>query len=108
MEILSSLPKASLLIMDEPTAVLTPQEAQNLMEFIRNFAAQGNAVIFITHKLKEVMSVADRIIVMRAVRFVAMLRSETNEVELSKLMIGKDLEQVGRRAAKQSSLRNPG
>jgi len=108
-EILKALyQKASLLIMDEPTAVLTPQEAQNLMEFIRNFAAQGNAVIFITHKLKEVMSVADRIIVMRAGKVCGdVKRSETNEVELSKLMIGKDLEQVRRDELKAKPAQKP-
>ena len=65
-EILKALfQKARLLIMDEPTAVLTPKEAINLMEFVRRFAAAGNSVVFITHKLKEVMEVADRIVVMR-------------------------------------------
>lgn len=95
-EILKALyQKANLLIMDEPTAVLTPQEAENLMQFIRDFSAQGNSVIFITHKLKEVMNVADRIIVMRSGRVCGdVKRAETNEVELSKMMIGKDLEQI--------------
>jgi ABC-type uncharacterized transport system ATPase subunit len=97
-EILKALyQKAKLLIMDEPTAVLTPQEAENLMQFVRDFTAQGNSVIFITHKLKEVMSVADRIIVMRAGKVCGDLKREaTNEVELSKLMIGKDLNLVTR------------
>ena len=57
---------ANLLIMDEPTAVLTPQEIDTLMEFVKDYSRQGNAVIFITHKLKEVMHVANRIIVMRS------------------------------------------
>ncbi|MBC2725697.1 ABC transporter ATP-binding protein [Desulfosporosinus sp.] len=92
-EILKALyQKTNLLIMDEPTAVLTPQEAENLMGFVRDFTAQGNSVIFITHKLKEVMSVADRIIVMRAGKVYGDIkRNETNELELSKLMIGRDL-----------------
>ena len=95
-EILKALyQKTNLLIMDEPTAVLTPQEAENLMDFVRDFTAQGNSVIFITHKLKEVMSVADRIIVMRAGRVYGDIkRAETNELELSKLMIGRDLNRV--------------
>ncbi|AET70816.1 ATPase component of uncharacterized ABC-type transporter [Desulfosporosinus orientis DSM 765] len=95
-EILKALyQKANLLIMDEPTAVLTPQEAEKLMEFVRDFTAQGNSVIFITHKLKEVMSVADRIIVMRSGKVYGDLKKEeTNEIELSKLMIGKDLNWV--------------
>lgn len=97
-EILKALhQKANLLIMDEPTAVLTPQEAENLMRFVRDFIAQGNSVIFITHKLKEVMSVADRIIVMRAGKvFGDIKRTETNELELSKLMIGRDLNWVSK------------
>jgi ABC-type uncharacterized transport system ATPase subunit len=97
-EILKALyQKANLLIMDEPTAVLTPQEAENLMEFIRDFTAQGNSVIFITHKLKEVMSVADRIIVMREGMVCGdVKRDETNELELSKMMIGKEFSQITR------------
>jgi simple sugar transport system ATP-binding protein len=82
-----------LLIMDEPTAVLTPQESENLMAFVRDFTAEGNSVIFITHKLKEVMEVADRIIVMRGgIVHGDLKRSETNEHELSRLMIGRDIE----------------
>ncbi len=92
-EILKALhQRANLLIMDEPTAVLTPQESESLMQFIRDFTAQGNSVIFITHKLKEVMSVADRIVVMRAGKVCGDIkRDETDEMELSKLMIGRDL-----------------
>jgi simple sugar transport system ATP-binding protein len=84
---------ANLLIMDEPTAVLTPQEIDNLMEFVRTFVAKGNAIIFITHKLKEVMAVADRIIVMRNGRvFGDVLKAETTEEKLSQMMIGHQLE----------------
>lgn len=92
-EILKALyQKTNLLIMDEPTAVLTPQEAESLMQFVRDFTSKGNSVIFITHKLKEVMEVADRIIVMRDGQVNGDLkRIETNETELSRLMIGKDL-----------------
>lgn len=95
-EILKALyQKTRLLIMDEPTAVLTPQEAEVLMEFVRGFVKNGNSVIFITHKLKEVMEVADRIIVMRNGEVHGNLkRSETNEIELSRLMIGRDLEKT--------------
>ena len=92
-EILKALfQNARLLIMDEPTAVLTPQEAVSLMQFVRRYAAAGNSVIFITHKLKEVMEVADRIIVMRdgAVNGDVM-RAGTDEKELSALMIGREL-----------------
>ncbi len=92
-EIIKALFKqTTLLIMDEPTAVLTPQEADQLMEFVRQFVADGHAVVFITHKMKEVMEVADRIIVMRDGRISGDLRKEdTNEAELSRLMIGRDI-----------------
>ena len=82
----------SILIMDEPTAVLTPQESDNLLQFIKNFTAKGNSVVFITHKMKEVMEVADRIVVMRTGEVVdTVLCSETNEKELARLMIGEDI-----------------
>jgi len=92
-EILKALfQKASLLIMDEPTAVLTPQESLNLMEFVRRFAAAGHSVVFITHKLKEVMEVADRIIVMRNGEVLGDVpRVGTDEKALSTLMIGHEL-----------------
>ena len=83
---------AKLLIMDEPTAVLTPQESDKLMEFVKGYTVRGNAVIFITHKLKEVMEVADRIVVMRNGRVCGSLKAaDTSEAELSRLMIGTDL-----------------
>jgi simple sugar transport system ATP-binding protein len=92
-EILKALfQKARLLIMDEPTAVLTPQESESLMAFVRRYAGQGNTAIFITHKLREVMEVADRIIVMRNGEVHGDLaRSATDERELSRLMIGREL-----------------
>ena len=95
-EILKALyQNTNLLIMDEPTAVLTPQETENLMKFVRDFTSKGNSVIFITHKLKEVMEVADRIIVMRNGEVNGDLKkTQTNETELSRLMIGKDLVQA--------------
>lgn len=84
--------ETKLLIMDEPTAVLTPQESENLMKFVKKFTANGNSVIFITHKLKEVMEVADRIVVMRSGEVHGDLkRVDTNEIELSRLMIGRDI-----------------
>lgn len=95
-EILKSLYlNTQLLIMDEPTAVLTPQESEKLMEFVKNFTEKGNSVIFITHKLKEVMEVADRIIVMRNGRVCGdVMAKDTDESKLSRLMIGKDLHQL--------------
>lgn len=84
--------KTSLLIMDEPTAVLTPQEADTLMAFVKEYTAGGNSVIFITHKMKEVMEVADRIIVMRNGRLTGNLAAkDTDEVELARLMMGKEM-----------------
>jgi len=93
-EILKALfQNARLLIMDEPTAVLTPQESVNLMDFVRQYSAAGNSVIFITHKLKEVMEVADRIIVMRNGEVHGDVRREdTDEKQLSLLMIGHELQ----------------
>jgi simple sugar transport system ATP-binding protein len=83
---------AHLLIMDEPTAVLTPQETESLMAFVRTFVGKGNSVIFITHKLAEVMQVADRIIIMRnGMVHGDVLRSNTNAKDLSNMMIGHEL-----------------
>ena len=92
-EILKALyQSARLIIMDEPTAVLTPQESEILMDFVRKYAAAGNSIVFITHKLKEVMEVADRIVVMRAGEVLGdIARDETDERELSSLMIGREL-----------------
>jgi simple sugar transport system ATP-binding protein len=88
--------KTRLLIMDEPTAVLTPQETANLMVFVKEFVKEGNSVIFITHKLKEVLEVADRIVVMRnGKKNGDIKKSETDEKQLARLMIGKDLVPVG-------------
>jgi len=84
--------KTSLLIMDEPTAVLTPQESETLMQFVKDYTSRGNSVIFITHKMKEVMEVADRIIVMRNGHLTGDLTAdETSEVELARLMMGKEM-----------------
>lgn len=87
--------EASLLIMDEPTAVLTPQEIDNLMEFVKDYSKQGNAVVFITHKLKEVMSVANRIIVMRSgIIYGDVMKEDTDEIQLSKMMIESNIEEL--------------
>lgn len=85
--------KARILIMDEPTAVLTPQESKKLFDFVREFRAGGNSVIFITHKLSEVMDIADRITVLRAGRTVGSIRKdEASEATLARMMVGRDLE----------------
>jgi ABC-type uncharacterized transport system ATPase subunit len=82
--------EAGILILDEPTAVLTPQEAEELFKVIRSLVAQGKSVIFITHKLKEVLAIADRVTVLRAGRVVGSATpEETTEAELAKMMVGR-------------------
>ncbi len=90
-EILKTLYRgARLLIMDEPTAVLTPQEAQGLFEILRSLAREGKAIIFITHKLGEVIDVADRITVMRRGKVVATTTPrESSPADLARLMVGR-------------------
>lgn len=85
---------ADIIIFDEPTAVLTPQEVKELLKTIKSIAAKGKSVIIITHKLNEVMEVAHRAIVMRAGNYIAeKLISETTIEELSYLMIGAHIPQ---------------
>jgi simple sugar transport system ATP-binding protein len=84
--------KAEVLILDEPTAVLTPQEADDLFKIMRELASRGVSIIFITHKLKEVMAIADRITVMRAGKVVnTVLPAETNEAQLAAMMVGRSV-----------------
>ena len=92
-EILKNLYRgANVLILDEPTAVLTPQEAVQLFESLRGMAGEGRGIVFITHKLEEVMNVADRVTVLRRGRHVATVeKRQTSEGELARLMIGRDL-----------------
>jgi simple sugar transport system ATP-binding protein len=92
-EILKALyQNAQLLIMDEPTAVLTPQESDVLMRFVRQNTRAGKAVVFITHKLREVMEVADRIVVMRNGQVVGDVpKEQTDELALSRLMVGREI-----------------
>jgi general nucleoside transport system ATP-binding protein len=92
-EILKNLYRgANVLILDEPTAVLTPQEAVQLFDSLRGMAGEGRGIVFITHKLEEVMNVADRVTVLRRGRHVATIdKRHTSEAELARLMIGRDL-----------------
>lgn len=84
--------QADILIMDEPTAVLTPQEVEELFKVIRSLAAQGKSIIFITHKLKEVMAIADRITVLRNGRVVGTTTpSQTTEEQLASMMVGREV-----------------
>jgi simple sugar transport system ATP-binding protein len=81
---------AKVLILDEPTAVLTPQEAEDLFRVARGLKDQGHTVVFISHKLREVLSVAERIAVMRRGKLVAEVRaSETTAEVLANLMVGE-------------------
>ena len=84
-----------ILIFDEPTAVLTPQEIEELMQIMRNLAAEGKSILFISHKLNEIMSVADRCSVLRKGKYIGTvdIRDTTRE-ELSRMMVGRDVEFV--------------
>jgi len=92
-EILKALYRdAQILIMDEPTAVLTPGEVTQLFATLRTLVAEGRSVVFISHKLNEVMEVADRVVVLRNGRVVAERRTaETTRRELANLMVGRDV-----------------
>jgi simple sugar transport system ATP-binding protein len=84
--------EADILILDEPTAVLTPQEADELFKVIRSLVEQGKSVIFITHKLKEVLAIADRITVLRRGKVVGNADpGQTTEAELAKMMVGREV-----------------
>ena len=81
---------ADILILDEPTAVLTPQEANELFRIMRDLTDRGVSIIFITHKLKEVLAVADRIVVLRGGRSVGeALPAESTEASLAEMMVGR-------------------
>jgi len=83
---------ADTLILDEPTAVLTPQETHRLFEILYSLKEDGKSIIFISHKLNEVMEISDRITVMRQGKYMGTLnKKETNQTELTKLMIGRDV-----------------
>lgn len=92
-EILKALyRKADILIMDEPTAVLTPQETDEILAVMRGFADSGVSVIFITHKLREVLAVADRIEVLRGGRVVGTTTpAETDQAGLAEMMVGRSV-----------------
>ncbi len=94
---------AEILILDEPTAVLTPQEAEELNEIIKQMMVEGKSAIFITHKLDEVMAFSDRVCVLQHGRVVATKpTSETNPSELARLMVGREvLFRIDRHPAQQ-------
>ena len=93
-----------ILIFDEPTAVLTPQEIDELMEIMRGFAAEGKSILFITHKLNEIMAVADRCTVLRKGKYIGTVNiKDTNKQELSNMMVRRPVQlQVEKKPA------NPG
>ncbi len=83
---------ADILILDEPTAVLTPQETEKLFFVLRKMKADGKAIIIITHKLHEVLQISDRVAVLRKGAYMGTLRTEdTNEKELTEWMVGKKM-----------------
>jgi ABC-type uncharacterized transport system ATPase subunit len=92
-EILKALyRRADILILDEPTAVLTPQEATELFAILRNLQREGMSIIFITHKLNEVLEIADRITVLRRGRVIDTVpREGATEDSLARMMVGRDV-----------------
>ena len=82
-----------ILIFDEPTAVLTPQEIEELLQIMKNLAAEGKSILFISHKLNEIMSVADRCSVLRKGKYIGTVDiKNSSKDELSRMMVGRDVE----------------
>ena len=82
-----------ILIFDEPTAVLTPQEIDELMEIMRGFAREGKSILFISHKLNEIMAVSDRVTVLRKGRCIGTVETkDTNKQALSNMMVGRPVQ----------------
>jgi simple sugar transport system ATP-binding protein len=91
-EIIKSLARdAKVLVLDEPTAVLTPQETDELMEIMRGLSKSGTSIVFITHKLREVKAVADKITVIRQGRVVGEAKPSAETKELASMMVGRDV-----------------
>ena len=83
---------ADILILDEPTAVLTPQETEKLFEILENLKKSGKSIIFISHKLNEVMKISDRITVMRDSKYIdTVLKENTSPAKLAKMMVGREV-----------------
>lgn len=81
-----------ILIFDEPTAVLTPQEIEELMEIMRGLAAEGKSILFITHKLNEIVEVADRCTVLRKGKYISTVNvADTTKEELANMMVGREV-----------------
>ncbi len=95
-----------ILIFDEPTAVLTPQEIEELMQIMKNLAKEGKSILFISHKLNEIMEVADRVTVLRKGKYISTVNTaETNKQELSNMMVGRPVQlEVVKEPAKPSDV----
>ena len=84
-----------ILIFDEPTAVLTPQEIEDLLKIMKNLANSGKSILFITHKINEILAVADRCTVLRKGKYIGTVNiSETTKSELTEMMVGRKVEFV--------------
>jgi simple sugar transport system ATP-binding protein len=105
-EIIKALVRdATVLILDEPTAVLTPAETQDLFRIIRQLKEGGRSIVFISHKLKEVQAIADTITVLRRGAVVGQRPPDTTEDELASLMVGRDVQlRVSKEAAKPGAV----
>jgi len=92
-EIIKALSRdAKVLVLDEPTAVLTPQETDELMQIMRELAASGTSIVFITHKLREVKAVANRITVIRLGKVVGSAEPSASTSELASMMVGREVD----------------
>ena len=84
-----------ILIFDEPTAVLTPQEIQELMQIMRSLTKEGKSILFISHKLNEIMEVSDRVTVLRKGKYIGTIETKnTSQEELSRMMVGRPVQLV--------------
>ena len=101
-EILKALYRdAHILVLDEPTAVLTPQEADSLFSNLRRMTKQGLSVIFITHKMREVLSFSDRLVVLRHGKNVGSMKtSDASEKKIARLMVGSETQKVSSKRIK--------
>ena len=108
-EIIKALSRdAELLVFDEPTAVLTPQETDELMEIMRQLKEAGKAIVFITHKLREVRAVADRITVIRLGKVVGEADPKASNAELASMMVGRPVELIVHKDAPHARRRRAG
>ena len=107
-EIIKALSRdAEVLVFDEPTAVLTPQETDELMGTMRQLKEAGKAIVFITHKLREVREVADKITVIRLGKVVGEASPTASNQELAAMMVGRPVELTVHKDAPQRSARRP-